>query len=204
MRCSPPRQGSAAIVRSADRIVTEARGNPLALVEFAKDPRPDQLIGAAANLQPLPLSRRLEERFARQARSLPVDTQMLLLLAAADSTADTAFLLRAASVLGVKTEAAAAAEAAGLVVLGPTVAFRHPLIRSAVYGGARPADRRAAHKALAAPPTRRTTVTGGRGIWRRHRSAGTRKSPPSSSGARSAPGERGGHNAAAALLEPLG
>ena len=32
----------------ADRIVTEARGNPLALVEFAKDPHPDQLIGAAA------------------------------------------------------------------------------------------------------------------------------------------------------------
>ena len=184
----------------AERIVTEARGNPLALVEFSKDPHPDQLIGAAANLQPLPLSRRLEERFARQARSLPVDTQILLLLAAADSTADTAFVLRAASILGVKTEAAAAAEAAGLVVLGPTVAFRHPLIRSAVYGGARPADRRAAHKALAAATD--SEEEGDRRAW--HLAAATvgrdeEVAAILERGAERAV-ERGGHNAAAALL----
>ena len=184
----------------AERIVTEARGNPLALVEFSKDPRPDQLIGAAANLQPLPLSRRLEERFARQARSLPVDTQILLLLAAADSTADTAFVLRAASILGVKTEAAGAAETAGLVVLGPTVAFRHPLIRSAVYGGARPADRRAAHKALAAATD--SQEEGDRRAW--HLAAATvgRDEEVAAILERSAERavERGGHNAAAALL----
>ena len=184
----------------ADRIVTEARGNPLALVEFAKDPHPDQLIGAAANLQPLPLSRRLEERFARQARSLPVDTQMLLLLAAADSTADTAFLLRAASVLGVKTEAAAAAEAAGLVVLGSTVAFRHPLIRSAIYGGARPADRRAAHGALAGATD--SEEDGDRRAW--HLAAAS-VGPDEEVAAILERGsgraqERGGHSAAAALL----
>jgi DNA-binding CsgD family transcriptional regulator len=184
----------------ADRIVTEARGNPLALVEFAKDPQPAQLIGAAVNLQPLPLSRQLEERFARQARSLPVDTQMLVLLAAADSTANTAFLLRAASVLGVKTEAAAAAEAAGLVVLGSTVAFRHPLIRSAIYGGARPADRRAAHGALAAATD--SEEDSDRRAW--HLAAAS-VGPDEEVAAFLERGagrarERGGHNAAAALL----
>jgi len=184
----------------ADRIVTEARGNPLALVEFAKDPHTDQLIGAAANPQPLPLSRRLEERFARQARSLPVDSQMLLLLAAADSTADTAVLLRAASILGVKTEAAAAAEAAGLVVLESTVAFRHPLIRSAVYGGARPADRRAAHKALAAATD--SEDDSDRRAWHLAAASVGRDEEVAAileRGAKRA-GERGGHNAAAALL----
>ena len=184
----------------ADRIVTEARGNPLALVEFAKDPHLDQLIGAAANLQPLPLSRRLEERFARQARSLPVDTQMLLLLAAADSTADTAFLLRAASVLGVKTEAAAAAEAAGLVVLGSTVAFRHPLIRSAIYGGARPADRRAAHRALAAATD--SEEDSDRRAWHLAAASVGRDEEVAAILERGAgrARERGSHNAAAALL----
>ena len=183
-----------------DRIVTEAQGNPLALVEFAKDLRPDHLIGAAGDLQPLPLSRRLEERFARQARSLPADTQMLLLLAAADSTADTAFLLRAASVLGVQPEAAAAAEAAGLLVLGPTVAFRHPLIRSAVYGGARSADRRAVHNALAA--TTDSEDDGDRRAW--HLAAASIGSDEEIAAilegrAREA-SERGHHNAAVALL----
>ena len=183
-----------------DRIVTEALGNPLALVEFAKDLRLDHLIGAAGDLQPLPLSRRLENRFAGQARSLPADTQMLLLLAAADSTADTAFLLRAASVLGVRPEAAAAAEAEGLLVLGPTIAFRHPLIRSAVYGGARPADRRAVHKALAA--TTDSAGDGDRRAW--HLAAATvgrdEEIAAILEGRARRAGERGRHNAAVALL----
>jgi DNA-binding CsgD family transcriptional regulator len=132
----------------AERIVTETEGNPLALVEIGKDLAPDQLIGAAAT-QPLPISRRLEERFLRQVRSLPADTQMLLLLAAADSSADARLVWDAASVLGVGAPAAAPAESAGLLTLGPRVRYRHPLIRSAVYGGARPADRRAVHNALA-------------------------------------------------------
>jgi DNA-binding CsgD family transcriptional regulator len=183
-----------------DRVVTEALGNPLALVEFAKDLRPDHLICAAGDLQPLPLSRRLEERFARQARSLPADTQMLLLLAAADSTADTAFLLRAASVLGVQPEAAAAAEAAGLLVLGPTVAFRHPLIRSAVYGGARPADRRAVHKALAA--TTDSEDDGDRRAWHLAAASVGRDEEIAAilEGRARRAGERGHHNAAVALL----
>ncbi|MBV8388045.1 MAG: AAA family ATPase, partial [Acidimicrobiia bacterium] len=133
----------------AARIVAETEGNPLALVEMAKDLAPDELVGAAATPQPLPISRRLEERYLRQVRSLPEDSQQLLLLAAADSSADAGLLWRAAALLGVGPTAASAAEAAGLLSLGPRVSYRHPLIRSAVYGGAQPADRRAVHGALA-------------------------------------------------------
>ena len=46
------------------------------------------------------------------------------------------------------------AEAAGLVVIGTRVAFRHALVRSAIYGGATSVDRRRVHEALADATTR--------------------------------------------------
>ena len=58
-------------------------------------------------------------------------------------------LWRAAEQLGIGTDAATAAEAAGLIELGDGVRFRHPLVRSAVYHSATPAERREAHQALA-------------------------------------------------------
>jgi DNA-binding CsgD family transcriptional regulator len=134
----------------ADRIVAETEGNPLALLELAKDLTAEQLIGVAGSATPLPLNRRLEDRYLRQARSLPPETQTLLLLAAADSSSDPALLWQAASIIGVRPEAADSAEAAGLLSFGAQVSFRHPLIRSAVYGGAGPVERRAVHAALAA------------------------------------------------------
>jgi hypothetical protein len=133
-----------------DRILTDTEGNPLAIVELAKDLTPDHLVGLAAVPEPLPLTRRLEERFAGRARQLPADTQMFLLLVAANTSADAALVWRAAEHLGVGRQAAEAAEAADLVSLGSPIRYRHPLIRSAVYGAAPPADRRKVHAALAA------------------------------------------------------
>src|SRR5439155_16310063 len=46
-------------------------------------------------------------------------------------------------------DAAAPAEAAGLVEFGAQVRFRHPLVRSAAYRLAAPGDRRDVHHALA-------------------------------------------------------
>jgi DNA-binding CsgD family transcriptional regulator len=134
----------------ADRVLAETEGNPLAIIEVAKGLTPHELVGSAAAPDPLPLTRRLEERFAGQVRALSLDTRMFLLLVAADTSADAALVSRAADRLEIGKDAAEAAEEAGLVLLGPPVTYRHPLIRSAVYGAASPADRRAVHDALAA------------------------------------------------------
>ena len=131
------------------RVIADTNGNPLALIELAKDLTPEILMRAAAIQDALPVSKRLEERFAAEVRTLPVDTQMLLLVVAAESSGDPGFLQRATSRLGISGDAARQAEDHNLLVLGPHVTFRHPLIRSAVYSGARPADRRAIHRALA-------------------------------------------------------
>ena len=56
---------------------------------------------------------------------------------------------RAAGRLGIGMEAAAPAEAEGLLAIGVRVTFRHPLVRSAAYRAASPEERRAAHRALA-------------------------------------------------------
>src|SRR5205807_1473630 len=77
------------------------------------------------------------------------ETQRLMLLGAAEPTGDPMLLWQAASVLGLPIEAAAPAEAADLIAVGPRVTFRHPLLRSAIYGAASPDRRRTAHRALA-------------------------------------------------------
>jgi DNA-binding CsgD family transcriptional regulator len=93
--------------------------------------------------------RRLEEHFLRTVQTLPAATQTLLLVAAADTSGETAVVFDAASRLGVSSDAANAARDTMVVGTGPDLMFRHPLIRSAVYTGASTADRRQAHAALA-------------------------------------------------------
>ena len=83
----------------ADRIVSETRGNPLALVELGGELTSDHLAGAPIT-EPLPVSELVEARFLRQVRALPRDTQMLLLVAAADGVGDPATVLRAGGVVG--------------------------------------------------------------------------------------------------------
>jgi DNA-binding CsgD family transcriptional regulator/tetratricopeptide (TPR) repeat protein len=133
----------------ADRVLEETEGNPLAIIELARNLASHMLVGRAASPHPLPLTRRLEDRFVAQVLALPADTQMFLLLVAADASSNATMVWNAASRIGVSRQAAEAAEVAGLISLGYPVRYRHPLIRSAVYGAASPADRRAAHEALA-------------------------------------------------------
>jgi hypothetical protein len=74
----------------------------------------------------------------------------LLLSAAAEYTGRQATVTAAAATLGAGVAALDAAEAAGLVrVRAEAIAFRHPLVRSAVYQGATSSQRRRAHRALA-------------------------------------------------------
>ncbi len=133
-----------------DQIVAEARGNPLALLEL---PNNAQLTGLAGGFE-LPdvfkVPHRVEESFRRRSAGLPVETQLLLLVAAADPTGEAALLWRAVTHLGIAPEAAAPAEQAGLLEIDTRVRFRHPLVRSAVYQAATSPDKRRAHGALAA------------------------------------------------------
>ena len=74
----------------------------------------------------------------------------MLVLAAASDSGELPLLARAGSVLGLELADLAPAESAGLVRIGESsVAFRHPLARSAVYGEATAEERRVAHGALA-------------------------------------------------------
>jgi DNA-binding CsgD family transcriptional regulator len=131
------------------RILAEAHGNPLALVELGRALSPDQLTGAEQLPEPLAVDRRLEGHFLRQVRDLPSPTQRLLLVAAAEPTRDAASIWRAGRTLEFDQAAVVAARNAGLLDPGPQLEFRHPLIRSAVYQGADPTDRSEAHEALA-------------------------------------------------------
>src|SRR3954453_5472763 len=67
-----------------ERIIAETRGNPLALLELPHGLTPAQLAGGFA-LQDAPaLSGRIEESFQRRLETMPTDTQLLLLAAAAE------------------------------------------------------------------------------------------------------------------------
>ena len=135
--------------RVVDRIVAETRGNPLALLELPRGLSAAELAGGFGVSSTQQLSARLEQSFLARVRSMPDQTQRFLLLAAAEPMGDPALLMRAAQLVGLSVEAAAAAEAVGLIELAAQVRFQHPLVRSAIYRAAPLADRQAVHRALA-------------------------------------------------------
>ena len=133
-----------------DRLLERTGGNPLALVELPSVLTSDQLSGTQPLPLPLPLTDGVERAFLERVRRLPDDAQALLLIAAAEDTGRQATVTAAAATLGAGVAALDAAEAAGLVrVRAGAIAFRHPLVRSAVYQGATSSQRRRAHRALA-------------------------------------------------------
>ena len=135
--------------RVLEQIVAETRGNPLALLELPRGLTPAQLAGGFGLPGALPLSARIEQSFERRLARLPRDARRLLLLAAAEPVGDPAVLWRAGELLGIPESAVDIVESDGLLVLGPPVAFRHPLVRSAVYAAVEPNERREIHRALA-------------------------------------------------------
>ena len=93
------------------------------------------------------LSGRIEDSYRRRLERLPTDTQRLLLVAAAEPVGDPVLVWRAAGRLGIRIQAAADTD--GLLAIGASVTFRHPLVRSAAYRAASPEERQAVHRALA-------------------------------------------------------
>ena len=150
---------------------------------------------------PLPVTGRIEQSFLRRVTPLPEVTQRLLLLAAAEPVGDPALLWRAAGNLGISADAAAPAEADGLLTVGARVTFRHPLVRSAVYQAAPAGDRRRAHRALAGATDPGTDPD--RRAWHRAQAAAGPDEDVAAELERSAgrAQARGGFAAAAAFLE---
>ena len=188
--------------RVRDRIIAESGGNPLALLELPRGMTVADLAGGFRAAGPLPVAGRIEQSFVRRIAPLPEMTRLLLLLAAAEPTGDPALLWRAAGNLGISAEdAAAPAEADGLLTVGARVIFRHPLVRSAIYQAAPADDRRRAHRAIAqatdlgADPDRRA--------WHRAQAAARPDEDIASELQRSASRAqgRGGLAAAAAFLD---
>jgi len=132
-----------------DQILAETHGNPLALLELPRGLTPQQLAGGFGLHSAKRLSGGIEESFRRRFDVLPVQTRRLLLIAAAEPVGDQALVWRVAAKLGIGAEAAAPATDAGLVEFGIRVRFRHPLVRSTVYGSASPHERQKVHAALA-------------------------------------------------------
>ncbi|MFE9328395.1 AAA family ATPase [Nocardia sp. NPDC052278] len=136
--------------RARARILIEAAGNPLALIELPRSLR-DSDAGQATPW--LPMTRRLERSFLARVSVLSDTAQTLLLIAAADDECGTSEILGAAGLLDgteLSVDVLEPAVAAGLIEIdGHEVGFRHPLIRSAIYQAATPSRRLAAHAALA-------------------------------------------------------
>lgn len=134
-----------------ERLLSEARGNPLAVLEL-----PAALIESGHVLSEelpavLPLNRRLERLFASRVKGLASSAQELLLLSALDGTGDIRVLAQALD--GQLLTGLELAERARFISVDPAsqkLTFRHPLIRSAVVTLATAGERRAAHTTLAA------------------------------------------------------
>jgi DNA-binding NarL/FixJ family response regulator len=133
------------------RLVAATCGNPLALVEIAKRLSPAQRRGAAPLPDPLPAGVRLEAVYESVLSSLPPAPSQAVLLAAAARDDALDVVVAALQSQGFDPDKGLGeAERRGVLVVEPgVVRFRHPLLRSAVWARATPAQRRAAHAALA-------------------------------------------------------
>jgi DNA-binding CsgD family transcriptional regulator len=131
------------------RLVAEARGNPLALLELPRGSTATKRAGGFGLPFATPPPRRVEVSFRQRLAALPAQTRQLLVVAAAEPVGDPVLVWRAAQLLGIKAEAAEPAEAERLVEFGTRVIFRHPVVRSVVYRAASLHQRREAHRALA-------------------------------------------------------
>ncbi len=136
--------------RVRERILAEARGNPLALLELPRWATEPELAAGLAGADARPLSNQIEQGFFLRIQSLPADIRRLLFAAAADPVGDVTLLRRAAGRLGIDVDAAVShPDTAELIQLGRRVRFRHPLVRSATYRATPLFDRQEAHRALA-------------------------------------------------------
>ena len=133
------------------RLLGQAAGNPLALVEL---PVAYSKLGKGAAVPGwLPLTTRLERAFAARTFELPAATRTTLLVAAVDDGTQLREVLDAGALLvsgQVTIDVLAPAASAGLMEINAAqFRFRHPLMRAAIRQEASLSQRQAAHAALA-------------------------------------------------------
>jgi DNA-binding CsgD family transcriptional regulator/tetratricopeptide (TPR) repeat protein len=142
MQPRPPRGQARA------QVLTQAGGNPMALIELARVIADDPAASRRWAAEPLPLSDRLSAVITSRFAALPGQTQAALRLAAVADGPD----LGAATTRGAGPDARALApaEQLGLVTVDRAgLQFSHPLVRSAIYHSTPFAQRAAAHRQLA-------------------------------------------------------
>ncbi|MGI5135640.1 AAA family ATPase [Streptomyces sp. CA-106110] len=144
-----------------ERILGEALGNPLALVEL---PEAWRRTGPSASWTHLAVSPALATAFAGGLGEVPVQARDALLVAAVDHVGDLSEVLAAASALAGRAVAVDVLDSAVAALLirvdGTTLRFLHPVVRFAVLDAEPRARRQAANAAmaqvLAEQPERRT------------------------------------------------
>ncbi|MFF0013196.1 AAA family ATPase [Streptomyces sp. NPDC005374] len=137
--------------RELRRVLAQARGNPLALLELPAALGDARGTSGVVLSEVLPLSRRLQDLYASRVAEMPAPTRRLLLLAALEGGGDLS-VLRAAAGQDVLSLLAPAERAQLLRIehRGPgRLSFHHPLIRATVVSGSTSGQRLDAHRALA-------------------------------------------------------
>jgi DNA-binding CsgD family transcriptional regulator len=191
-----------AVASVRERLLAEAAGNPLALLELSSALSDAQIAGRSPMPQALPLTARLRSAFMQRIKRLPDPTQVALLVAAAENMGQLRVVRSAAAAMSLPDDALDPALASGIITTdNGTLTFRHPLVRSAVYESATLGRRHQAHAALAA------ALAGGqradRALW--HRAMATDSADEDIAGrleASARDSQRcGGHASAASALE---
>ncbi|WP_217922817.1 helix-turn-helix transcriptional regulator [Miltoncostaea oceani] len=131
-------------------LLDDAGGNPLALVELPRGLDEDERAGVRAPPRPPRAGEALVRSYRSLLARLPAPARRACLMVAISEDAGSSALDAALAREGGRREDLATAEAAGLVVIaGGTARMRHPVLRSVVRELATPAERRAAHRAIA-------------------------------------------------------
>jgi DNA-binding CsgD family transcriptional regulator len=139
---------------AAEVVVEVAVGNPLALLELPRLLTDEQRRGVAP-VDPILAPRGvLWEAFERRLAGLTAPGRTALVTAAASIDRSLAPVIGACRELGLEDSALEEGEVKGLItVADDRVVFSHPLLRGVTYHGATAAERRVAHRALAAQAT---------------------------------------------------
>jgi DNA-binding CsgD family transcriptional regulator/tetratricopeptide (TPR) repeat protein len=132
-----------------DRVLAEARGNPLALLELPRVLGPAAGVGGR-DAQTMSVSSRIEQDFVKRIQSLSRPARILLFTAATESVGDAGLLIAAAGRLGIDVESVMTEGGlAELLALDTVVRFRHPIVRSAAIKATPVLEQKEAHRAIA-------------------------------------------------------